>query len=283
VTIPVRVTDRKGKPVANLSKEDFALMDHGRTVQVDYFAEGTQRVALIYGLDASGSARDIIIQQRETALALFNRFGRSSRLAVIHFREQPILVLPLAVQSPAQIRAAFRLAALPNRRTAIFDAALFAVRAFDSSPRPLDNQTERRIIILLTDGLDNASSERYQKVIAEAQAREISFYVINLALFVPGDGKLVARIPTRGVRELAERTGGRFFVVGDAASALNPRAEYNLRPIFEAIAEDLQSQYILGFYAGGNSKTQIETSMPEVTLISPRTKRYRVRRLAPKT
>ncbi|MBA3240842.1 MAG: VWA domain-containing protein [Acidobacteria bacterium] len=246
VTVPLFVTDAGGRRVPGLQLGDFEVRDAGRTIEASYFAAGTESVALLFLLDASGSTRDIITQQRETALAVFSRFGARSRVAVIHFRERPELALPFTNDLRAA-RSAFRISAQPDRRTAIFDAALTAVRAFRADGR---QPAERRIVVLISDGLDTSSTARASIVIEEARASGVSFYVIHLPLFTPREGRLVARRPSKGFRELAERTGGSYFVVGDALSSLDPRAEYDLTPVFKAIADDLLGQYVIGYYAG---------------------------------
>jgi hypothetical protein len=58
------------------------------------------------------------------------------------------------------------------------------------------------------------------------------------------------RTPAKGFRELAEKTGGRYFLAGDVKSALGPAKDIDLAPIFQAIEDDLKSQYLLGFYLG---------------------------------
>ena len=246
VTVPVFVTDKDGRRVPGLQKNDFEVLDAGRAVETTYFAAGTERVALLFVLDASGSTRDIITQQRETALAIFSRFGARSRVGVMHFRERPELVLPFT-NDIRRAREAFRISAQPDRRTSIFDAALAAVRVFAGGER---HAAERRIVILISDGLDTASAARAATVVNEAHAAGVSFYVIHLPLYTPREGRLVERRPSKGFRELAEQTGGRFFTVGDARSALDPRAEYDLAPVFKAIADDLLGQYVIGYYAG---------------------------------
>src|SRR5918912_619600 len=87
VTAAAFVTDAHGRRVSNLSQDDFVVREDGRIVKVEYFATGTERVALAFALDASGSARETIARQREIALALFSRFGSSSRVAVLRFGE----------------------------------------------------------------------------------------------------------------------------------------------------------------------------------------------------
>jgi hypothetical protein len=61
------------------------------------------------------------------------------------------------------------------------------------------------------------------------------------------------RRPAKGFRELAEKTGGRYFLVGDRESALMPK-DQDLTPIFQAIEEDLKSQYLLGFYIAESAR-----------------------------
>lgn len=252
VTVPVFVSGAHGRRVANLTKDDFRVSDGGRPATISYFATGAARVALLFALDASGSARSTIARQRETALALLSRFGRDSRASVITFTEQATLALPFT-RDAARVRAAFGIAVQPNRHTAIFDAALAAVRSFDAAK---SDPAERRIVVLLSDGLDNASAARPTTVVDEAQARGVSFYVVHFPLYAPAGDRLAPRRPSRGFRELAERTGGAYFMIGDAAHSLDPRYDYDLTPVFNAIAEDLQSQYVLGFYADDASRAR---------------------------
>ena len=110
------------------------------------------------------------------------------------------------------------------------------------------------IVLLMSDGLDTLSSTKYAEVVAAARDRGVSFYVIHFQLFTPGGGRLVPRPPSKGFRELAEQTGGRYFRIGDAKSALDPHAQYDLAPVFEAIDNDLRGQYVLGFYPRETSR-----------------------------
>jgi VWFA-related protein len=244
ITVPVVVTDAHNQRVADLTQADFALSNDGRAVPINYFAIGSTRVALLFALDASGSIRENIERQRAAALALFDEFGHNSQVAVLTFDERPSLTQPFTADAE-QARAAFKLDAHPNQHTAIFDAALAAVRAFDAHP---PDARERRIVIILSDGLDTASTTRAAAVIAAADERDVTFYVIHLPLFAPHNGELAVRRPARGFRELAERTGGRYFLAADERAAFAPHTPLDLAPVFRAIATDLQTQYLLGFY-----------------------------------
>jgi Ca-activated chloride channel family protein len=250
VTIPLIVTDARGHRIPNLHKDDFVLTDYDRTAKIDYFASGTERVALLFALDASGSEREIFASQRQAALALFARFGSGSRVAVLHFADYVRLTVPFTTDSGAAQRA-FSSEASASSGTAIFDGAAAAVRSFDGSG---GFSMERRIVLLMSDGLDTLSSTKYAEVITAARDRGVSFYVIHFQLFTPGDGRLVPRPSSKGFRELAEQTGGRYFRIGNAKSALDPHAHYDLAPVFEAIDNDLRGQYVLGFYPRETSR-----------------------------
>lgn len=250
VAVPVIVTDSRGRRLSGLKANDFQVTDDERAAHIDYFASGTERVALLFALDASGSAREILAQQREAAVALFSKFGRGSRVAVLHFGDFVRLTVPFTSNSEAA-EASFNTPAQETKGTAIFDGAAAAVRSFDGSG---GFSTERRIVILMSDGLDTLSSTKPSAVVEAARARGVSFYVIHFQLFAPQDGRLTARPASKGFRELAEQSGGRYFKFGDARLALNPNARYDLASVFQAIDEDLRGQYVLGFYPGETSR-----------------------------
>ncbi|MGH9873706.1 MAG: VWA domain-containing protein [Pyrinomonadaceae bacterium] len=263
---PIRVRDKRKPAGSLLTERDLTLNDADHVTAGLYLYPGADRVALVFALDESGSLREIVSQQREAALALFGRFGKRSHVAVLRFAEKPFLVARFG-RDISTASEAFRFSVRANQHTAIFDAAAAAVRAFDELPR---FRSERRIVILISDGLDNASTTKAGASIKAALEKQISFYVIHLPLFAPRDGRLAVRPPAKGFRELAEKTGGKYFLVGNASSAValpENRSSNDLTPIFQAIEEDLRSQYLLGFYAGEASRDgrnhRFKVSMPK--------------------
>lgn len=274
VTIPLFVADRNNRPVLGLTLKDFGATVDGRNLRLEYFAAGTERVALAFALDASGSTREIIGRQSRAALALFARFGPQSSVAVWRFGTQPQLIAGFTTDD-ALVRPAFNPGSATDERTAIFDAALAAVRAFE---RKDADPAERRILILISDGLDTASRTKAPTVITEAVQRAVSIYVIHLPLFAPRDGRLEPRPAAKGFRTLAAATGGRYFMIGDASAALDPRAEVDLSPVFKAIEEDLQGQYVLGLYPDEASRDGRFHRL-SISLNAPHNRQLRVRQL----
>jgi Ca-activated chloride channel homolog len=274
VAVPVIITDGRGRRVPRLKTDDFSVSDEGHIAKVDYFASGTDRVALLFALDASGSAREIFPQQREAAFALFSRFGHGSRVAVLHFGDFVRLSVAFTGNSEAA-QESFNFAPKENSGTAIFDAAAAAVSSFDGSG---GFSTERRIVLLMSDGLDTLSSTSYKTVTDRARTRGVSFYVIHFPLFAPREGRLMPRPASKGFRELAEATGGRYFQIGDAKSALSPNPHYDLSRVFQAIEDDLRGQYVLGFYPGEASRDN-HFHRVTVSLTSRNKRRLRLQQL----
>ena len=274
VAMPLTVTDSRGHRISGLTQQDFVLTDDGRNATIEYFASGAERIALAFVLDNSGSLRDQLSRQRDAALGLFSRFGPASSVAVIRFGQQARVLAPFTRETDSAL-AAFavpgNLSAL-GERTAIFDAGMVAIEAFAARG---ENSAERRIAILISDGLDTASRTNAKQVIAAANRINVSFYVIQLPLFTPSDGRLVPRPAAQGFRELAERTGGKYFVAGTAASALAINSPVDLTRVFAAIEEDLRSQYVIGFYPGDASRN----GKPHLAAISTSNRKLKVHQL----
>ena len=266
LVFPIRVKDRRGTGAGFLTERDLTIRDDEHATEGFYLYQGADRIALVFALDQSGSLRETVSQQSEAALALFGRFGERSKVAVLHFAERPTLAAPFGRNAGA-VRDAFKFSVKANQHTAIFDAAAEAVATFKSLPRV---RSERRIVVLMSDGLDNASTLKAGQVIHAAMQDHVSFYVIHLPLFEPRDGRLAVRTPSKGFRDLAEKTGGRYFLVGSPNAVLSPQANNastDLTAIFQSIEEDLRSQYLLGFYASKASrdgrKHRFKVSMPK--------------------
>jgi VWFA-related protein len=260
---PIRIQNKKGLAVSGLSTNDLKLKDDDQVTSGITFSAGADRIALMFALDQSGSLREVISQQKETAVGLFERFGDRSSIAILCFAEKPVLAVPFQ-RDITLAKTAFEFHAAPNSRTAIFDAAAKAIESFEKLP-PV--RSERRIVVLISDGLDNASSTSSARVINAANENHVSFYVIHLPLFEPQGERLGVRPPSKGFRDLAEKTGGKYFLVSSAQAALTAQKP-DLAPIFQAIEEDLRSQYQLGFYIKESAKDGRKHSF-SVSLVPP--------------
>ncbi|HUE83563.1 MAG TPA: VWA domain-containing protein [Pyrinomonadaceae bacterium] len=250
VLVPVTVTDSRGRRIIDLEQRDFALRTDAGKMKLEFFSVGTEQVAMAFLLDASGSARNYLLQQREAALSLFSRFGSDSEVAVLPFGDR-IVGGTSFTNDIDMARSSFTFPAVSNRRTAIFDSVMTGLSVFGKHKTP---PRVRRIMILTSDGLDTSSGAKPRQVIGRARSEGVSIYVIHFPIFIPIDGRLKPRPAAKGFRDLAEQTGGRYFQVGDASSALRMDSSPDLTAVFNAIEEDLAGQYLLGFYPVDESR-----------------------------
>lgn len=274
IAIPVSVTDNKSRRITGLTQNDFSVFDNNQNITITHFSAGAEKVAFLFALDTSGSVREIISKERDAAISLSQHFISKSQTAVLHFNDKVELRVPFTNDSK-ELSKGFLVPSEKNTRTAIFDAALASLTFFGSRP---NDPTERKIVILLSDGLDNVSNTKPKHVIEEANRLGVSFYVLHLPLYVANGDKLSMRKPANGFRDLAEKTGGTYFLLGDIQTALSPRATYNLTKVFQTIEDDLKSQYILGYYLDETSR-KTETHNLSVKLNDKDKQKWRVRLL----
>jgi len=244
ITVPVFVTDSKNRRISGLNEEDFSLLDNGQKVSITHFSAGAEKVSLLFALDASGSVREIAGKERKSAISLFQHFRAGSQISVVHFNDVVNVAVPFT-NDLEKAEKGFVIPVQANRKTAIFDAALSSLTVFASKE---NDPTERKIIIILSDGLDNLSRTKPQNVIEEANKLGVSIYVLHLPLYMAGGNDLKLRKPSKGFRDLAEKTGGIYFILGDVQTLLLPNATYDLTKVIKTIEDDLKSQYIIGYY-----------------------------------
>jgi VWFA-related protein len=223
------VSDKKGRFVNNLTKDDFEVFEGKRKQNVLEFTAETDlplRIAVL--IDTSNSIRDRFRFQLEAAGEFLNgilRKGRDKAL-VASFDSSVELVSDLTEDTEELARKLRELR--PGGGTSLYDAVLYACRdklAFDQ-PR----HKFRRALILLSDGEDNASRYSRDQALEMAHKSEVVIYAVSTN---------ISRIETDGDKLLkyyARETGGEAFF---------PFKVQDLAQDFENIANELRSQYSL--------------------------------------
>jgi Ca-activated chloride channel family protein len=235
VLVSAVVTDRRGRPVEGLTAKDFSVSVEGESCPISWFGEdqaGPFHVALL--VDASGSMGFRGREKRlgETIEPLLSRIEDEDRVRLFAFAEGRAVALSSWMRDAREIRR--RAVELPRGgRTAIIDA-LDDVLVRLPNPPP-----QRHAIVLVTDGLDNASRADPKRVLLGIQRIGVPVYVLAIG---DSTSEIQARrdedAPLRILEVLATDTGGRFFLVQD---------EEDARGAAERIAADLRHQYWLAF------------------------------------
>lgn len=256
ISVPAVVLDRNGRYIPNLRKEDFRIYEDGVEQEVAYFApvEKPFTVALI--LDASGSTQGQLAQLRKAANAFISQLRPSDRLLIMTF-DGSIHILTEAMDVSAVRKSRLRIPEVTDG-TVLYDAVDFALNT------RLTKIEGRKAIILFTDGVDMNSKTTYKRNVRDAEEQDVLIYTVQYNTLPQLPTRLAAianekareRVRERMMkkyavsepymRQLAEKTGGRFYRAEGLA---------DVDQAFAAITQELGMQYSLGYYPKSSSTT----------------------------
>ena len=221
------VSDKKGRFVTDLTKDDFEIFESKKAQNLTEFTAETDlplRIGIL--VDTSNSIRDRFRFQQEAATDFVNTVVRpgQDKAMVVSFDSSAELVSDLT-DSTEQLGKAIR-NLRPGGGTAMYDAIYFACKEKLMGDQPRDKF--RRAIVILTDGDDNDSRMSREQALEMAHKADVVIYTISTN---------ITRIPTDGdkvLRYFAEETGGLAFF---------PFKSQDLAQSFENIANELRHQY----------------------------------------
>lgn len=226
VVFNVTVTDR-GRPVSGLKPADFVLSEDGRTQAVTLFSAEDVPASVGLIVDNSGSMLDKRTEVVDAALAFMAASHPGDELFVVNFNERAFLGLPASIpftSDAGQLRSA--LLSVPIGMTALYDAVALGLEHVRGGTR------DRKALVVLSDGGDNASRRRLDEVLDLARRSSATVYTIGVYDETNRD-----RNP-RVLRQLADVTGGRAYF---------PDALADLSQVWRDIAGGIRSQYTVGY------------------------------------
>ncbi len=240
--VTATVRDADGKLVTGLPKEAFEVYEDGERLPISQFTN--ERVPLGLGLlvDISDSMFGRRIKDAEAAVERFLLTLLDSRDAffVMTFNHEARVLFGWKTE-PSLVHDA--LAKLqPTGSTAIYDAVAAALPFIDHRPR------ERAAIVLITDGADTASDTTLYDL-RPALLRSDAF-VYAIAIDTPEPQAIAKRVNVQTLNEITGQSGGRTEVVRDTA---------DLEPATASIAEELNSQYVLGYTSPRGADNQFHS------------------------
>jgi len=254
ILVPVTVKSPTGRFVRNLDREDFTLRVDGRKVRFpDFEPRGTVPWSLVFLQDLSGSmANGGRIEASRQAVGYFldgARYGDEFALAT--FAGPTTAVEVPFTEDVATLRESVARWE-PYGRTALHDAVALLPQISGES------RNLKRAVILVTDGVDNASQMTAAQARALVRRAELPVYVLGLE---SGDPRVVSAEGDKVHRYadvlnlLAAMTGGRYFPIHGVD---------DLKEACAAIAEELRSQYVLGFETTGTGPSRYRPITVEV-------------------
>ena len=247
VMVPFTVLDRHGSPVTNLKKQDVSLFVEGQRIRTDLFDESMNApVSWTILLDASGSMAlaGKMDAARAAVSTLLNHKRPGDDFALFIFAESEATELVPATDDGDKIRRAM-FDVKPYGKTAFFDALATMPEHSELGKNPT------RAIVLLSDGIDNASRRSRASLAQIFEGSSIPIYPLGLR--DPAELKHHQTVPYEELSDLdlleavANLTGGKLFLGRSAAQ---------LASGVDAMQKDLRAQYLVGFTPTGKGEVK---------------------------
>jgi VWFA-related protein len=243
VVLTVTATGPGGKYVTDLTADDFTVFEDGKPQKVDVFERANTPLAVSLLIDSSTSmVRELPLAQK-AASDFVTRLRPGDVAQVIDFDRRVEVVQKFTADRDALDRAIYRVAARGS--TSMYNAIYIALRELGALAKPEAGQVRRDVIVVLSDGEDTSSLVTYDHVLDGAKRSQSVIYAIGLG-FVGTPARREAVHPDFALRSLAQETGGRLFLERDGSS---------LSGVYTAIADELASQYVLGYTSSNATRT----------------------------
>jgi VWFA-related protein len=249
VVLHATAQDHRGILVSGLDKDSFQVYEDGALQQIKYFSHEDIPVTVGLVIDNSGSMGRKRAEVITAALAFARSSNPQDQMFVVNFNEHVHFALPedtpFTDQVPELELALSRI--ITNGQTALYDGIAAALEHLKKGNR------DKKVLIVISDGGDNASKNNLAQIMATAQHADAIIYTIGLF-----DEEDEDRNP-HVLKQLATDTGGDVFL---------PQSLKEAVPICERIAHDIRNQYTIAYVPANNKRDgtyraiQVKASAP---------------------
>jgi Ca-activated chloride channel family protein len=248
VPVMTTVTDGGRRLVPNLQRTDFTILDNGKPQQIELFQNEVTPFTVVVMLDTSASMTASLDLLKAASEQFLMRMLPQDKGQVGAFNDKIQLSGQFTNDRDDLIGALGDLQF--GNPTRLYDA-------IDVSMAELEPVDGRKVVLVFTDGDDTASKAGRRSVQKRAQREEVMVYAIGLESKFFNGARVVRSRPDRGLRKLAEETGGGYFEL---------KKTDDLGPTFTRVAQELHSQYTLGFTPtvldGKEHKLEVKMTKP---------------------
>ena len=256
VVLPVSITDAIGNVVLGLNERDFRVYEDGRLQKLTFFKRGDTPVTVGLIVDHSRSMAGKLAEVAAAVSSFAQSSNPQDEMFVVDFNDDVSVELldgkPFT-NDPAELeKAIFSVHA--RGRTALYDAVSEGLLHLKLG------HSVRKALIIVSDGGDNASLEKFSHLLVLSQQSQVLIYSIAL---IDEDGDVNPGV----LRRLSKATGGIAYF---------PDATHTVTSISAQIARDLREQYTLGF-APENANNPHAFRKIEVKVASPGRGKIRIR------
>jgi Ca-activated chloride channel homolog len=258
VVLHATVIDNKQHIVTNLDKQNFTVYEDGHPQTITSFRHEDIPVAMCIVIDNSGSMREKREKVNDAALNLVRASNPNDEVCIVNFNDEYYLDQDFTSNINKLKQGLEKIEARGG--TALYDAVVASATHLKQ-----DAKLEKKIIIVVTDGDDNESSETLEQAVRRLQAENgPTVYAIGIL-----EKDEHVRHARRALQVMCERTGGIAFL---------PTTLDDVDAISRSIAHDIRSQYTIGYKPstpqsqGGYREVKVDARAPNYGKLTVRTR-----------
>lgn len=249
VLLDVSVKNSKGEYITDLTKANFKIEENGVPQKITSFLNVDVPVAAGLILDASGSMRSKRSDVNIAALAFIDSSNPKDQVFILDFNDKVLPALPGDVTFTGNIDLLRQALSMHDTegRTVLYDALIDGLDHLNLAER------DKKTLIVVTDGGDNASKHTLQQVLNAIENSPTTVYTIGI--FDEDD-------PDRNpgvLQRIAHISGGECYLLTKAEEVI---------PTSRKIAEDIRKRYTIG-YVPDRGNTKIGLRHIKVTATGP--------------
>ncbi len=228
VLLPVSVSDRSGKLVTNLPQKAFKVFENGAEQPIKIFKREDVPISLGIIVDNSGSMREKRLKVETASMDLVKASNPQDEVFIVNFNDDAWLDVPFT----SDIKKLEEGVAKIDSRggTAMRDAINLSMDYLKK-----EGKKQKKVLLIITDGNDNASSISLEKLVTRAQQEEVLIYCIGL---LTEEEHREARIAKRALDALTRESGGVVFY---------PKDVTEVDQIAVQVAHEIRNQYTIAY------------------------------------
>jgi Ca-activated chloride channel homolog len=228
VELPVTVVSKDGKLVTDLPQKAFKVFENGAEQPIKLFRREDVPISLGIIVDNSGSMREKRLKVESASLDLVRASNPMDEVFIVNFNDDPYLDVPMTSDLKKMEEGIARIDSRGGTamREAI-DGAITYVKK--------EGHRQKKVLLVITDGNDNASTVSLEKLVNRAQQSEVLVYCIGL---LNEEEHREARLAKRALDAISHESGGLSYY---------PKGPAEVDAIALQVAHEIRNQYTIAY------------------------------------
>jgi VWFA-related protein len=226
--LPVSVLDKGGKLVTDLQQKSFKVFENGVEQPIKIFRREDVPISLGIIIDNSGSMREKRQRVEAASLDLVKASNPQDEVFIVNFNDDAFLDVPLTSDIKKMEEGVARIDSRGG--TAMRDAIDMSMTYLKK-----EGHRQKKVLLVITDGNDNASNISLEKLVNRAQQNEVLVYSIGL---LNEEERREARLAKRALDSITRDSGGLSFY---------PKGPSEVDAIALQVAHEIRNQYTIAY------------------------------------